>query len=281
MRGGAQSRPRRDSGPISCYPWHMTRIVRSIGFAPAAAMLAAAMLAGCASWGETPDPTRDWSAQRLYDAAKDRLESGDYEKAIEYYEKLEVRYPFGPLAMQAQLDIVYAYYKSTEPASALAAADRFIKLHPLHPNVDYAYYLKGLVTFGEDRSVLDRLFPKDRSEHDPDAALRSFRVFEELVQRFPGSRYSEDSRQRMLYLKNVLAAHEVRVARYYMKRGAWLAAANRARYVVENYQGTPAVSDSLAIMATAYRRLGLDDLSADVVRVLELNAPERAGPGEP
>ena len=183
--------------------------------------------------------------------------------------------------MQAQLDIVYAYYKSTEPASAIAAADRFIKLHPLHPNVDYAYYLKGLVTFDDDRSILDRFFPKDRSEHDPDAALRSFRVFEELVQRFPESRYSEDSRQRMLYLKNVLAAHEVQVARYYMNREAWLAAANRARYVVENYQGAPAVSDALVIMAKAYRRLELDDLSADVVRVLELNYPERAGLGEP
>ena len=254
----------------------MTRIVRFIGIA-----LAAATLAGCASWGEAQDPTRDWTAQRLYDAAKDRLEGEDYEKAIEYYEKLEVRYPFGPLAMQAQLDIVYAYYKSTEPASAIAAADRFIKLHPLHPNVDYAYYLKGLVTFDEDRSIMDRFFPKDRSEHDPDAALRSFRVFEELVQRFPESRYSEDSRQRMLYLKNVLAAHEVHVARYYMRRGAWLAAANRARYVVENFQGAPAVSDALVIMAKAYRRLELDDLSADVVRVLELNYPERAGLDEP
>ncbi len=254
----------------------MTRITRLVVLA-----LAAAALAGCSLWGEEPDPTSDWSAQRLYDAAKDNLERGVYAEAIEYYEKLEVRYPFGPLAMQGQLDLVYAYYKSDEPASAIAAADRFIKLHPRHPNVDYAYYLKGLVRFTEGTSMLDRFFHKDRSEHDAGGALHSFRAFEELVQRFPESRYAEDSRQRMLYLKNVMAMHEIHVARYYMKREAWLAAANRGRYVVENYQGTPAVSDALAVMAIAYERLGLDDLSADATRVLRLNDPDYAGFDEP
>ena len=232
-------------------------------------------------WGEESDPTRDWSAQRLYDTAKDNLERGAYEEAIEYYEKLETRYPFGPLAIQGQLDLVYAYYKSDESASAIAAADRFIQLHPRHPNVDYAYYLKGLVRFAEGSSMLDRFFRKDRSEHDASAALVSFRAFEELVQRFPESRYAEDSRQRMVHLKNALAMHEIRVARYYMKREAWLAAANRARYVIENYQGTPAVSHALTVMTMAYRRLGLDDLSADAARVLRLNYPDYAGLGEP
>ena len=243
--------------------------------------LVAAALTGCSMWGEEPDPTRDWSARRLYDTAKDNLERGAYKESIEYYEKLEVRYPFGPLAMQGQLDLVYAYYKSDEPASAIAAADRFIKLHPRHPNVDYTYYLKGVIRFAEGSSLLDRFFSKDGSEHDASAALQSFRAFEELVQRFPESRYAEDSRQRMLYLKNLLAMHEIHVARYYMKREAWLAAANRARYVVENYQGTPAVSDALAIMTIAYGRLELDDLSADAARVLRLNYPDHAGLGEP
>ncbi len=228
-------------------------------------------------WGEESDPTRDWSARRLYDTAKEDLNRGAYEEAIGYYEKLEVRYPFGPLAMQGQLDVIYAYYKFDKPASALAAADRFIKLHPRHPNVDYAYYLKGLVRFVGGDSILDRFVTKDLSEHDAGAALQSFRAFEELVQRFPESRYTDDSRQRMLYLKNLLAMHEIHVARYYMTRGAWLAVASRARYVIENFQGAPAVSDALAILTIAYREMGLDDLSADAARVLRLNYPDYAG----
>ena len=250
----------------------MTRISRFIALA-----LVALVLAGCSMWGEELDPTRDWSARRLYDTAKGHLDRGAYEQAIEYYEKLDVRYPFGPLAMQGQLDLVYAYYKFDKHASAIAAADRFIKLHPRHSHVDYAYYLKGLAHFVGDRSILDRFISKDRSERDSIATLQSFRAFEELVQRFPESRYADDSRQRMLYLKNLLAMHEIHVARYYMKRGAWLAAANRARYVVENYERSPAASDALAVMAIAYRKLGLDDLSADAARVLQLNYPDYAG----
>ena len=250
----------------------MTRIARLIFL-----VLAAAVSAGCTVWGEDPDPTKDWSAQRLYDTAKSSLDRGAHEEAIGYYDKLEVRYPFGPLAMQAQLDLIYAHYKSDRPSEALAAADRFIKLHPRHPNVDYAYYLKGLVRFVGGTSILDRFVTKDLSEHDAGAALQSFRAFEELVQRFPESRYGEDSRQRMLYLKNILAMHEIHVARWYVKRGAWLAAANRARYVIENYQGTPAVSDALAVLTLAYRELDLDDLSADAARVLKLNYPDHAG----
>ena len=243
-------------------------------------VILSSMAAGCSIWDEERDPTSDWSARRLYDTAKGHLDRGSYPEAIEYYEKLEVRYPFGPFAMQAQLDIMYAYYRADEPASAVAAADRFMKLHPRHPSVDYAYYVKGLVSFVEGDSITDRFIPKDMSEHDPSTALQSFRAFEELVRRFPESRYAEDSRQRMLYLRNVLAAHEITVARYYLKRGAWLAAANRSRYVVENYQKTPAVSDALVIMARAYRQMGLTDLAADVDRVLRLNYPELAGSGE-
>lgn len=254
----------------------MSRSTRIAAFA-----LAAVALAGCSTWGEEQDPTRDWSAQRLYDSAKDHLDRGEYEQAVDYYEKLEVRYPFGPLAMQAQLDIVYAYYRFDEPASAIAAADRFIKLHPRHPNVDYAYYVKGLVRFVEGNSFLDRIIPRDMSEHDSGTALQSFRAFEELVQRFPDSRYAEDSRQRMLYLKNILAMREIHVARYYMKRRAWLAAANRARYVVENYQRTPAVLDALAVMSDAYKELGLDDLAADADRVLKLNSPNQGVTARP
>ena len=228
-------------------------------------------------WGEDPDPTRDWSARRLYDAAKASLDRGAHEQAIEYYEKLEARYPFGPLAVQGQLDLIYAYYKFDNPASTLAAADRFIKLHPRHPNVDYAYYLKGLVRFVGETDFVARFTRRDPSQHDAGAVLQAFRAFEELVRRFPESRYADDSRQRMQHLKNVLAMHEIHVARFYVKRGVWLAAANRARYVVENYQGTPSVSDALAVLTVAYREMGLEGLSADSARVLRLNFPDHEG----
>ena len=236
-------------------------------------------IAGCSTWGREHDPTRDWSAQRLYDTAKRHLEGRDYQQAIEYYEKLDVRYPFGLLATQGQLDIIYAYYKSDDSAAALSAADRFIKLHPRHSSVDYAYYLRGLVRFAEGRHFLDRFVPRDLSQHDPSVALQSFRALDELVQRYPASRYADDSRQRMRYLKNILASHEVTVAQYYMARGAWVAAANRARYVVENYQRTPAVSEALEVMVAAYRALELDSLAGNSQRVLQLNYPNRAGTG--
>ena len=224
--------------------------------------------------------TRDWPVQRLYGEAKAALDAGDYETAIDYYEKLESRYPFGRFAQQSQIDVAYAYWKNDEPASAIAAADRFIKLHPRHPNVDYAYYLKGLVNFEQGRSFMDRIVPRDMSQRDPGSVRESFDAFSELVRVYPQSRYAEDARQRMLYLKDLLARHEVHVADYYMRRGAYVAAANRARFVVENYQRSPAIPDALVIMAKAYRLMDLDDLSADALRVLELNYPDHPGAGE-
>jgi outer membrane protein assembly factor BamD len=241
---------------------------------------ALALVAGCANWGKEEDKTRDWSAARLYEEAKANLENGDYEKAIDYYQKLESRFPFGMLAQQAQLDIAYAYYKYDEPASAIAAAERFIKLHPRHPNVDYAYYLRGLVHFTQGRNFFDRFIPRDMSLRDPGAARESFDAFSELVRRFPNSRYSKDAAQRMVYLKNMLARHEIHVANYYMRRGAYVAAANRARYVLENFQRTPAVPDALVVMAKAYSGMGLDELAADSVRVLRLNYPNYQGISE-
>lgn len=234
-------------------------------------------LAGCGGFGEKPDITRDWPVQRLYAEAKASMDLGDYETAIDYYEKLESRFPFGRYAEQSQIDVAFAYWKYDEPASAIAAAERFIKLHPRHPNVDYAFYLKGLVNFEQGKTFVDRIAPRDMSQRDPGAARQSFDDFSELVRRFPQSKYAEDSRQRMLYLKNLLAAHEVHVADYYMRRGAFVAAANRARFVVENYQRAPAVPEALAIMAKAYKLMDLDGLSEDALRVLELNYPDHPG----
>lgn len=238
------------------------------------------MLIGCGGFDEKPDITRNWPVQRLYAEAKGAMSSGDFETAIDYYEKLESRFPFGQYAEQSQVDVAYAYWKNEDFASAIAAADRFIKLHPRHPNVDYAYYLKGMVNFEQGASFMDRIVPKDRSQRDPGAVRDAFNDFSSLVERFPQSKYSEDARQRMTYLKNLLAQHEVHVADYYVRRGAYVAASNRARYVVENFQGAPAVPEALVIMAKAYKLMDLDALSADALRVLKMNYPDHRGIGE-
>jgi outer membrane protein assembly factor BamD len=178
------------------------------------------------------DETIGWSANKLYAEAKEALNDGSYAKAIKYFEKLESRYPYGRYAQQAQIDIAYAYWKDQEPASAIAACDRFIKLHPNHPNVDYVYYLRGLINFNEDLGILGIVSNQDMTERDPKGARESFDAFRELVTRFPDSKYTPDALLRMKYLVNALASLELHVARYYMKRGAYLAAANRAQYAV-------------------------------------------------
>jgi len=244
---------------------------------PLGIVLLSAAMTGCSWFEGKQDVTKDWSAARLYSAANERLENKDYEKAIEYYEKLEARYPFGPRSQQAQLDITYAYYKNGEPGSAVAAANRFIKLHPRHPNVDYAYYIKGLANYMETGGLLSRIVKKDYSKRDTGAAMDAFRDFSELTRRFPNSKYAQDAAQRMLFLKNTLAMHEVYVAGYYLKRGAYVAAVNRARQVVENYQRTPAMPDALVILAKSYKIMQLPQLSEDAVRVLELNYPGHPG----
>jgi len=231
-------------------------------------------LAGCGLLPDVQDETAGWSAQRLYSEAKDNLNDGDYERAIKLYETLEARFPYGRFAQQAQLEIAYAYYRDNEPISAIAACDRFIKLHPNHPNVDYAYYLKGLANFTEDQGLLSRFSDQDMSERDPRAAREAFAAFKELVTRFPDSKYAEDSQARMKYLVNAISANEVHVAKYYLRREAYVAAAGRAKSVVVNYPETPAVEEALAVMVVAYDKLGIDDLRDDALRVLRLNYPK-------
>ncbi len=234
-------------------------------------LIVLALLSGCSLLPKEKDETKGWSAQKFYSEASFAMSDADYEKAIKYYEGLEARYPFGRYAMQAQLDVAYAYYKNGEYESAIAAADRFIKLHPRNPFVDYAYYLKGIINFNRNIDFLSRFMPTDTSQRDPTATLDAFNDFEELIRRFPDSEYAEDARKRMIYLRNNLAMHEVHVARYYMKRGAYLAAANRAVRVIEDYQRAPAVKDALEIMIDAYTRLGMEQLAADARRVYESN----------
>ena len=236
-------------------------------------LMALGLLAGCGLLPEQIDETRNWSASRLYYAAKESLNDGNYTRAVQLFENLEARYPYGAYAQQAQLEVAYAYYKDNEVASAIAATERFIQLHPNHPHVDYAYYLRGLANFVEDRTLFARFGDKDMSDRDPKSAREAFEAFQQLVNRFPESRYAPDALARMKYLVNALASHEVHVANYYYKRGAHVAAANRAKYVLENYQQAPALEEALAIMAQSYDKLGLDDLRDDALRVLKRNFP--------
>src|SRR5262245_52689087 len=204
-----------------------------------ACALAAALLVGCA--GSDEDETTGWSAQRLYGEAKDAMSSKDWARAIKYLEKLEARYPYGRFAQQAQLEIAYANWKDGERASAVAAIDRFIKMYPNHASVDYAWYLKGLINFNDQYGMLANVLTPDMSDRDPKSTRESFSAFKEVVTRFPDSRYAADSAARMRYLVNALASYEVHVARYYMKRGAFLAAANRAQFAIKSYSQAPAL----------------------------------------
>lgn len=234
-------------------------------------LLVVLFVSGCGIFSKEYDETEGWSASELYNKAASELDAANYQRAIELYQKLDARYPFGRYAMQGQLDIAYAHYKAEEPEAALAAADRFIKLYPQNPYVDYAYYLKGIVNYNRSIGFLDRFMPLDTSQRDPGSAMDAFNDFAKLVKRFPESKYAADARQRMLHLRNNLAEGELHVARYYMERGAYLAAVNRAQYVVERFQRTGAVEDALELMIDAYERLGEEELAADAQRVLVMN----------
>jgi outer membrane protein assembly factor BamD len=223
---------------------------------------------------EAKDDYTGWDAKKFHDNARTAMDAQNYQKAIKLYETLEARYPFGQYAAQTQLDVAYAYFKNDEYEASIAAADRFIKIHPRDPSVDYAYYLKGLVNFNRGIGFVDRFLPTDTSQRNPSNAQESYDNFDELVRRFPNSKYVPDAKQRMLALRNNLAMYEVHVARFYLKRKAYIAAANRGSYVIKEYQRTPAIPYALQVMQEAYTKLGLDDLAADAQRVYEQNYPE-------
>jgi outer membrane protein assembly factor BamD len=234
-------------------------------------LIVALLLAGCSS---NQPKVEDMSEQQLYEEITRNLDQGSYQVAVKNLQLLEARFPFGPYAEQAQLEIIYAYYKSFESEAAIAAADRFIRLHPQHPNADYAYYMKGLANYYIDEGFLANYMPTDMTQRDPGAALQSFEDFRQLLYRYPDSVYAADAKARLIFLRNRLARYEINVANYYFKRKAYLAAANRGRYVVENYPQTPAMGDALAVMVQAYQLLGLNDQANDSLEVLRLNYPE-------
>ena len=238
---------------------------------PSLLLAAAALLAGCSS---TPDDkTTTWSPNKLYTEAKDELNSGAYDKAIPLFEKLEGRAAGTPLAQQAQLEKAYAHYKANDQAQAESTLDRFIKLHPSSPAMDYALYLKGIVNFNDNLGLFSFLSRQDLSERDQKAAKESFESFKELVARFPQSRYAPDARARMNYIVNSLAQYEVHVARYYYSRGAYVAAINRAQTALNDYQTVPALEEALSIMVRSYDALGMTQLRDDARRVMEKNYP--------
>lgn len=231
------------------------------------------LLSACSSFDKV-DETKNWSPSKLYSEARDELNALNYDRAIDLLEKLESRYPFGTYAQQAQMEIAYAYYRQGDQPQALAAVERFIKLHPDHPNVDYMYYLRGLINFNDRTSIFDFLSRQDMTERDPKAAREAFDSFKLLVDRFPNSKYTPDAQARLAYLVNAMAQYDVHVAEYYYRRGAYLAAANRAQAAVKNYPGAPASEEALFIMMQSYDALQLPQLRDDAERVLRLNFPD-------
>ncbi len=236
----------------------MTRSVTAL-----ACLLLAATLAGCGLFGDKADEHKSWTAEQFYQKAKEELDNHNWEAAAKLYEQLESRFPYGRFAQQAQIEIAYSYYKQGETAQAVAACDKFIKLHPNHPNVDYALYLKALANFKEDLGPLGRIVKQDLADRDPKSARESFEGFKELVTRFPQSRYADDSRERMAYLVEALARHEIKVARYYLGRGAYLAAANRSQDALTQFPNSPTHREALEIMVDAYDRMGMKELRDD------------------
>ncbi len=231
------------------------------------------LLSACGLFPEKVDETKNWSAAKLYSEARDEMTAGGYEKAIKLFETLESRYPFGTYAQQAQMEIAYAYYRQNDEPQALAAAERFIKLHPNHPNVDYIYYLRGLINFNDQSSLFSFISRQDPTERDPKAVREAFDAFKQLADRFPDSKYTPDALARMKYLVNAMAQYEVHVANYYYRRGAYLAAANRAQSAVKDYRDTPAIEEALFVMVRSYDALNLPDLRDDAARVMKKNFP--------
>ncbi|RYY76743.1 MAG: outer membrane protein assembly factor BamD [Gammaproteobacteria bacterium] len=229
-------------------------------------------LTACSSREEKEEKTV--SEADLYTAAEEQLEHEQWETAIKNLQKLEENFPFGAYAEQGQLELIYAYYSSNKPDEAIATANRFIRLHPQHRNVDYAYYMMGLSSFTKDKGMFERVMPADLTKRDPGAARESLANFSQLLSRYPDSTYAADAKKRMLYLRNVLARYEIHVANYYFKRQAYVAAVSRGRYVLENYPYAPAIPDALAVMVQGYHFLGMQDRANEALGVLRTNYPD-------
>jgi len=246
------------------------RIVKSTCF-----VILISILAACSSTEEdATGASKMNNAFRLFEKAQLSMYSGNYRSAVEYLERLDSLYPFGAYSHQSQLNLIYSYYKLSDYASGVASAERFIRQNPRHKDLDYAYYMRGLINFSTETGFGKELFSAPLSERDAGAARQSFDDFAELIRLFPNSKYAKDAQKRMIYLRNRLADYELHVANYYMQREAYLAAANRAKYVVDHYPKTPAVPKALEMMMISYNLLDLPELSENSRRVLLLNYPD-------
>lgn len=237
-------------------------------------LVALLALGACSRSGKKGDPIETLPVDQVYALGKEALQNNNLERAARTYERLIARFPFGPYTEQAQLELAYAQYKDHKEEEAYSAVNRFIKTYPTHKHIDYAYYLRGLINFNRSNGLLERYISRDETKRDQAFALQSFEDFSELIKRYPDSRFSGDARQRMIYLRNNMAQAEIGVALFYLRQKAYVAAANRAEKIIENYQRTPQAGDALAVLAESYARLGQDKLSTDAKRVLELNYPE-------
>jgi outer membrane protein assembly factor BamD len=230
--------------------------------------------AGCHRGDKKQDDVEVLPVEQMYAVAKQALEENNYGKAIRYDQRLISRFPFGAYTEQASLDLAFAQYKTGKPEDAYSTINRFIKTYPTHKHVDYAYYLRGVINFDRDKGFLDHYANQDMTKRDQGNTLQSFEDFSELVTKFPEGRYSADGRQRMIYLRDNLARAQLNVAEFYLNRGAYVAASNRAKDIVEKYQRTPEAGDALAVMVISYKALSEDKLAADAERVLQMNYPE-------
>ncbi|GAP66322.1 outer membrane protein assembly factor BamD [Mizugakiibacter sediminis] len=232
------------------------------------------LLVGCSHFGKNKrDEAETAPVEEVYAKAKQSLEIGNYGRAEKAYQRLIARFPFGPYTEQSELEMAYAQYKSGKPDDAYSTINRFIKTYPTNKHIDYAYYLRGLINFNRTGSFLENFVKRDKSRRDPGYAVQAFNDFSDLVSRYPNSRYANDARQRMIFLRNGLAQYELNIAMYYLRIEAYIAAADRAEYIIEHYQQTPQAADALAVMTKAYRKLGQDKLADDTERVLKLNYP--------
>jgi outer membrane protein assembly factor BamD len=227
------------------------------------------LTAGCAGI----EKSANWTAEEFHAKAREHLDAGEWEQAINYYHQLERHYPYGKYAEQSQLEVIYAYYRNSESKLAVSSADQFIRLYPTHPQIDYAYYLKALSIFKSSTSLLERLIRVEPRRHDLNPASKAFEAFRELVTLFPQSSYERDARQRMTEILNLIAQHEIDIGRYYLRRGAYVAALNRAKHVIERYPTASAVEDALGIMVIVYKRIDFDTLHDDTLRILRQNYP--------
>jgi len=257
--------------PVQSKPFDTRRTTRLGSLLLAIALLSLTTVSGCRSWRHKEDPMA--SPEVAYEKATTYLKDGSYQAAIKTYEALTARFPFSEPARQARIDLIYAYYRQHEKESAIDAADSFIRENPTHPRIDYAYYMKGLIYFERSRNFLERWFDVDLAKRPPQDARKSFDAFARVVQLYPNSDYAAESRQRMLHIRNRLAEYEINVARYYVKRGAYVAALARARYEIENYDGAPVTRDALEVSIDCYRKLGMTELADDSAKMLASNFP--------